>query len=70
MKKYNFTKMVASGNDFVVLNYGLPITGYGLRNLSVQLCDRKYGIGADGVLVLGKSRAADIRMRIFNADGS
>ena len=70
MKKYNFTKMVASGNDFIILNYGLRITDYGLRNLSVQLCDRKYGIGADGVLVLGKSRAADIRMRIFNADGS
>ena len=34
------------------------------------MCDRKYGIGADGLLLLEKSQAADIKMRIFNADGS
>jgi diaminopimelate epimerase len=34
------------------------------------MCNRKLGVGADGLLLLGKSRKADIRMRIFNADGS
>jgi diaminopimelate epimerase len=34
------------------------------------MCDRKFGIGADGLLVFENSRVADIRMRIFNADGS
>jgi len=35
-----------------------------------KICDRKYGIGADGLLILEKSRLADVRMRIFNSDGS
>jgi len=34
------------------------------------MCDRRYGIGADGLLVLERSRIADVRMRIFNPDGS
>ncbi len=67
MKKINFTKMVASGNDFVVAeNLGwekIPL-------LARSICSRKFGIGADGLLVLEKSRKADIRMRVFNADGS
>ena len=67
MKKINFTKMVAAGNDFIVIKD--KITG----NLSAQarlLCDRKFGIGADGLLLLSKCIGADFRMRIFNADGS
>ncbi|MDD4953953.1 MAG: diaminopimelate epimerase [Candidatus Omnitrophica bacterium] len=63
MKKLKFTKMVASGNDFVVIDGGH-------QSLAKKVCDRKYGVGADGLLVLEKSRVADIRMRIFNADGS
>lgn len=63
MNKINFTKMVASGNDFVVI-------GRGQKALARKICDRKSGIGADGLLVLGKSKIADVRMRIFNADGS
>lgn len=62
MKKTKFTKMVASGNDFIVVEK---------NELSAKsACDRKFGIGADGVLVLEKSKVADIKMRIFNADGS
>jgi len=60
--------MVASGNDFVVVRLSAG-AGY-LKRLARKICDRKYGIGADGMLVLGKSKRADIRMRIFNADGS
>jgi diaminopimelate epimerase len=61
--------MVGSGNDFVVLE----LTGSrvnGLNALAKKICDRKFGIGADGLLVLEKSKPADIKMRIFNADGS
>jgi len=69
MPKINFTKMVASGNDFIILRpLGSPAPG--LRELARKICDRKYGIGADGMLLLEKSKRADIRMRIFNADGS
>jgi len=69
MRKINFTKMVASGNDFVVLEF-LSSRVLGLRELAKKICDRKYAVGADGMLLLEKSKRADIRMRIFNADGS
>lgn len=71
MPKIKFTKMVASGNDFVIAE--LKIKNQKLKNLNKLarcVCDRKLGIGADGLLLLEKSRVADIRMRIFNADGS
>jgi len=68
MRKIDFVKAVASGNDFIILNYQLPITNYQL--LAKKICDRKYGIGADGLLILEKSKIADIKMRIFNPDGS
>jgi diaminopimelate epimerase len=38
--------------------------------LAQELCERKYGAGADGLLALEKSKAADVKMRIFNVDGS
>lgn len=67
MTKIKFTKMVASGNDFIVVeNRGFK----GLSLLAQSLCSRKFGIGADGLLLLEKGKNADIRMRIFNADGS
>lgn len=67
MQRIIFTKMAASGNDFVVVNAGLPADPARVARI---LCDRKFGVGADGMLLLEKSQKADIRMRIFNADGS
>lgn len=69
MKKINFTKMVASGNDFIVIE-GVKSGIKNYKFLAKEMCDRKFGVGADGLLVLDKSRRADVRMRIFNADGS
>lgn len=70
MRKMQFTKMVATGNDFIVID-ARDKGGYFQENsLARFLCERKTGVGADGVLVLEKSRKADFRMRIFNADGS
>jgi len=69
-RKIKFTKVVASGNDFIIVE---SHHAAGLGSLSMfarRACDRKFGAGADGLLVLGKSRKADIRMRIFNADGT
>jgi diaminopimelate epimerase len=63
--------MVAAGNDFVLIDNRKPLTTE--RNLYIwakAMCDRKYGAGADGLLVWEKSKTADARMRIFNADGS
>ncbi|MDD5476586.1 MAG: diaminopimelate epimerase [Candidatus Omnitrophica bacterium] len=67
MRKFNFIKMVASGNDFIVIK---DKPAGNLSALAKALCDRRFGIGADGLLILEKSRKADIRMKIFNADGS
>jgi diaminopimelate epimerase len=71
MKELVFSKMVAAGNDFVVIEEKLPcLKKDSLAELSKTLCDRKRGIGADGVLILGKKGKDDASMRIFNADGS
>ncbi|MDO8461259.1 MAG: diaminopimelate epimerase [Deltaproteobacteria bacterium] len=64
-----FTKMQGLGNDFVFLN-GLKLRLPNPRKTARDLCDRRYGIGADQMLILTKSRKADFRMQIFNADGS
>jgi diaminopimelate epimerase len=67
MRKLKFTKMVGSGNDFIIIE-GKPSGN--LAKLVKTLCDRKFGVGADGVLLLDKCKSADLSMRIFNADGS
>ncbi|MBW9170713.1 diaminopimelate epimerase [Clostridium estertheticum] len=65
----NFTKMQGTGNDFIVIE-DLEEKYNDLGVLSKKLCDRHYGIGADGILVVRKSTIADIQMIIINADGS
>ncbi len=69
MKPLPFTKMHGAGNDFVVLD-ALTQELPPLEPLAVKLCDRHFGIGADQLLVVRPSQAADFRMQIFNADGS
>jgi len=64
-----FHKYVAAGNDFVVFD-GRE-TRLSLKPEQIHaLCDRRFGIGADGVLVLGADPVNDFRMHYFNADGS
>lgn len=71
MEKMNFTKMVGAGNDFIILDRrSLFVARGSLSKIAQFLCERKTGIGADGVLVIEKSKTADFRMRVFNADGS
>jgi diaminopimelate epimerase len=65
-----FTKAVATGNDFVVVDNRKKVLKNNLARLAKELCDRKYGIGADGLLLLEGSDSADFKMRIFNPDGS
>ncbi|MFH1578165.1 MAG: diaminopimelate epimerase [Candidatus Omnitrophota bacterium] len=70
IRQIAFTKMVASGNDFVVVDQRRRITLAKPGLFAAKSCDRRYGAGADGLLVLEKSKRADMRMRIFNPDGS
>ena len=64
-----FAKMHGIGNDFIVVDgFRQRITDPGA--LSARLCPRRFGIGADGLILALPSQAADARMRIFNSDGS
>ncbi len=67
-----FTKMSASGNDFIVVdNRKKQISDVSsqISEIVKKVCQRKLGIGADGVLLLEESSKADFKMRIFNPDG-
>lgn len=64
-----FYKMYALGNDYIYFDcFFRRITNPSA--LAVRLCDRRRSVGGDGVILIEKSRAADAKMRIFNADGS
>jgi diaminopimelate epimerase len=73
----NFTKMHGLGNDFVVVDgfvEQVDPSAYG--DLARRVCDRHFGVGADGLVFVlpsdlaGSQGPADFRMRIFNSDGS
>ncbi len=61
--------MHGCGNDFIILEYG-EVEGRDLSGVARRVCDRHFGVGADGILVAAPSEAADIRMIYFNSDGS
>lgn len=67
----NFTKMQGTGNDFILID-GLhqKIDALDWPTLSKAWCDRHFGIGADGVILVLPSKTADLQMRVYNADGS
>ncbi|NTZ18294.1 diaminopimelate epimerase [Paenibacillus sp. JMULE4] len=69
MQTMDFTKMHGLGNDFIVLA-GHDELPRDASELAVRLCDRHFGIGADGMVYLLPSQKADYRMRIINSDGS
>lgn len=67
-----FVKMHGTGNDFVVIGAldELPLPDEELGEFARFVCDRHFGIGADGVIWVLPSKVADFKMRIFNPDGS
>lgn len=65
MKGLNFTKMQGLGNDFVVVEGPMSFD----PDQIAELCDRRLGVGADGVLVISRDDGM-IRMEYWNADGS
>ena len=65
-----FSKLQATGNDFILVD---TLTGPGEGDwgaLARAMCDRHFGIGADGLILVQDSTIADLKMRIFNSDGS
>jgi len=67
--KFNFSKWHGLGNDFVIVN-GLEEKIDNYNEMAIEACDRHFGIGADGLVIILPSAIADFQMRIFNSDGS
>lgn len=64
-----FTKMHGIGNDYVYVN-GFAETVVHPVETAKKVADRHFGIGGDGLILILPSEVADVRMRMFNADGS
>jgi len=65
----SFVKYHGAGNDFVIINN--TISAYVLTKEQIAfMCHRRFGIGADGLMLIEKSDEADFRMRYFNSDGN
>src|SRR5437016_404591 len=65
-----FTKMQGCGNDYVYIDCFAQKSPANPTALSQKVSDRHYGVGGDGLILIGPSERADGRMRMFNADGS
>ncbi len=67
--KIPFTKMQAYGNDYVYVNVaGLPDLNW--NEVAIQISDRHFGVGGDGLVLVCPSDKADFKMRIFDPDGT
>lgn len=68
----HFTKLHGNGNDFILIDEFRKdiIPEEKKAAFAIKYCDRRFGIGGDGIVYLEVSDKADIGMRIFNADGS
>jgi len=64
----DFTKVQGAGNDFILVEAGGLDQNW--SQLAIAMCDRHFGIGGDGLLLLLPSDKADFQMRVFNPDGS
>jgi len=71
MTEIRFWKMHGLGNDYIVIdNRDGKLDGKNPGKIAEKICRRRFSIGADGLLLLCDSSVADVKMRIFNADGS
>lgn len=71
LEKLDFEKHHGLGNDYIIINnnkWNIPEEKMG--NLSSVICKQHYSVGADGLLFVCNSEISDIKMRIFNSDGS
>ncbi len=64
----NFTKVQGAGNDFILVEAGKAQHDW--SQVAIAICNRHFGVGADGLLLMLPSNNADLQMRVFNSDGS
>ncbi len=65
-----FTKMQGLGNDYIYIDCIKKEKPEKLEKLSMEMSDRHYGIGSDGLIIIEKSNVADYKMEMYNRDGS
>jgi len=67
-----FTKMSGAGNDFILIDHRQPIfpDQAAIQGFARAVCERKFSVGADGLILIEESPEADFRWQFFNADGS
>jgi len=69
-----FSKLQATGNDFILVDarapFVIPSEARSLARLARDLCRQHFGIGADGLILVQDSELANVKMRVFNSDGS
>lgn len=65
-----FTKMQGAGNDYIYINCFEEAPPNNPSELSKKLSDRHFGVGSDGIILILPSSVANIKMEIYNADGS
>lgn len=67
-----FTKMSGAGNDFILLDHRRPLfpDSAATQRFAKAVCERKFSVGADGLILIEEAEGADFRWQFFNADGS
>lgn len=70
MIQLKFTKMQGLGNDYIYLNYTKEKEPDNIKEITKKISNRHFGIGSDGVILISKSKTADFKMKMYNADGS
>jgi len=69
--KIEFTKMQALGNDYIYVDcFKQKLTGINLSLLAKKICDRHFGVGADGLILVAPGKTCKFRMVFYNPDGT
>jgi len=65
----NFSKMQGAGNDFIIIRYD-ELGNLNPSELAKKMCNRHFGIGADGLMIVANSDKCDVKMLYYNSDGT